>query len=355
MANLYRKPLVVSQRAPDTGTAHLAAAMAGDSGAFEQMAEPYRRELLTHCYRILGSLLDAEDMVQETFLRAWQRLGTYEGRAPFRAWLYKIATNACLDALDRRPRRTLPPARYPAAEPGAPIPAPVTEPIWLEPFPDDLLAPVDSSPDALFEAHESISLVFLLALQALPPRQRCVLILNDVLDWHANEVAEMLEVTLSTVNSLLHRARATLRKSYPPAGGESLQLKPAEEKTAALLARYVHAWESADVAEIVALVKEDATFAMPPVPLWLQGRSHIQCFISATILAGDARGRWRLLPIQVNGQPGAAWYQQAEKQSGYQAYAVQVLALEGESISGITTFVNPALVRLFGLPAELPA
>ncbi len=175
-------------------SAYLSAALAGDSGAFERLTEPYRHELMTHCYRMLGSPLDAEDLLQETLLRAWRGLKTYEGRASLRSWLYKIATNACLDALARRPRRTLPAAIYSPADPQAPLPEPVSEPIWIGPFPDELSAPEDPSfaPEARYDTRESVSLSFLVALQILPPRQRCVLILSDVLDWQADELAKML-------------------------------------------------------------------------------------------------------------------------------------------------------------------
>ena len=226
---------------PSAGTPgpnlYLPAALAGDPAAFESLTEPYRRELLAHCYRIMGSLEDAEDLVQETYLRAWKRLNTYEGRASLRAWLYKIATNACLDALARRPRRGLPPGLYPPADPHAPIPAPMTEPVWLEPFPDELLAPADAAPEARIESRESISLSFLAALQNLSPRQRCVLILSDVLDWHAGELADMLGASLSSVNSLLHRARLTLRRAYPAHHEESSAGLPTDPLTRALLER----------------------------------------------------------------------------------------------------------------------
>ncbi len=192
----------------------LYAARAGDASAFEALIEPHRHELLVHCYRIMGSPQDAEDLVQETFLRAWRRLNTYEGRSTFRAWLYKIATNACLDALAHHPRRTLPPNSYPAEEPQSSKSAPTFEPIWLEPFPDELMAPTDVAAESRFEARESIRLSFLLALQILPPRQRCVLILSDVLDWHPRELADMLGTSTASVNSLLHRARWTLKKNY---------------------------------------------------------------------------------------------------------------------------------------------
>ena len=344
-------PTIPSTNPP--GSVYLSAALAGDSAAFEALTEPYRRELLTHCYRILGSPQDAEDMLQETLLRAWRRLNTYEGRASFRAWLYKIATNACLDSLDRRPKRSLPPSLYPAAGSQAPIPAPVTEPIWLEPFPDELLAPADSTPEARFEAREGISLSFMVALQVLPPRQRCVLILSDVLDWHASELADMLGTSLSSVNSLLHRARAALRKAYPTPRTDLPGPTPSDPFTKALLDRYLHAWESADVDEIISLLIEDTTFAMPPFPLWVRGKASIRALITAALLDGDARGRWRLLPVRANGSPAFAWYRKDEQSHNYRPYAIQVLTLRGTSFSDVTTFLDPSLFRFFSLPTAL--
>jgi RNA polymerase sigma-70 factor, ECF subfamily len=192
----------------------LAAAQAGDGAAFAKLTEPHRRELRVYCYRMLGSLQDAEDLVQETLLRAWRRLDTFEGRASLRAWLYKIATNACLDALRQHSRRGLPPGRVAPADPGSPLLPPVLDQIWLEPFPDAWLAPEDEEPEARFDHHESVTLAFLAALQVLPPRQRAVLILKDVLDWHAAEIAALLELTVPAVNSALHRARSTLARCY---------------------------------------------------------------------------------------------------------------------------------------------
>ena len=341
--------------ASDKGVAtYLSAALAGDSGAFAALVEPYRRELLTHCYRILGSPQDAEDLVQETLLRVWRRLDTYEGRASFRAWLYRIATNACLDALARRPKRSLPPALYPAADPRAPLPAAIMEPIWLEPFPDEFLAPVDSTPEARIEAREGISLSFLVALQELPPRQRCVLILSDVLDWHAGELAEMLGTSLSSVNSLLHRARATLKKAYPARRRETPQAVPPDPLTKALLDRYMHAWESADMDEILALLVKETTFAMPPIPLWLRGPSAIRTFIASALLNGEAQGRYRLLPIRANAAPGFAWYRKEDTLPGYQAFAIQVVIPKAGHLTAITTFIDRSLFPLFNLPLELP-
>lgn len=356
MVDPYVEPTASSSRPAASGdgsSANLSAALTGDTAAFEALTEPYRHELLTHCYRILGSPQDAEDLVQETLLRAWRRLNTFEGRASFRAWLYKIATNACLDTLARRPRRSLPPVSYPPADPLAPIPAPVTEPVWLEPFPDEYLAPADSLPEARIEAREGISLSFLVALQVLPPRQRCVLILSDVLDWHASELAEMLGTSLSSVNSLLHRARATLKKAYPAQHRESLAASPVDPLNKVLLDRYLRAWELADVDEIISLLVEDTTFAMPPVPFWLRGLAAIRVFISSMLLNGAARGRWRLLPIRSNGGPGFAWYRKDDLRPVFQAYAIQVLSLNGSRLSSITTYIEPSLFRFFDLPSEL--
>ncbi len=356
MSNIHEELPATTSRLPAGAeiAGHLSAALAGDETAFGLLVEPHRREILTHCYRILGSLEDAEDLVQETFLRAWRRLHTYEGRASFRSWLYKIATNACLDVIERRPKRFLPPALYPAAKPGASLPAAIKEPIWLEPFPDEFLAPSDSGPEARYEAHESITLSFLAALQSLPARQRCVLILSDVLEWRASEIADPLGISLSSVNSLLHRARTTLGKNYPSHRHDFYKAALPDQRTKALLDRYVHAWETADMDELVSLLKEDAVFPMPPLPLWIHGRASIREFVLRTIMTGDAHGRWRLQPARVNGQNGFAWYQYDKTQKRYHAYAIQVVTIVDGLFSELVTFVQPGLFRFFELPVELP-
>jgi len=209
--------------------------------------------------------------VQETFLRAWRRLETCTGRASLRAWLYKIATNACLDALEKRPRRTLPVRSQPPADPSAPPSPPLTELIWLEPFPDDLLDDVEPTPEARYVLHESITLAFLAALQLLPPRQRAVLLMRDVLDWSASQVAELLDMTIPAVNSALHRARVTLGGNYSAERPASLKLT--DPATRALLDRYVETWERADVPGLLALLREDVTISMPPSPTWYLGHA----------------------------------------------------------------------------------
>lgn len=340
--------------------AHLAAARQGNSDRFGELTEPYRRELLVHCYRILGSLHDAEDLVQETFLRAWRRLDTYEGRASFRSWLYKIATNACLDVLDqRRSRRFLPIDVLPASDPGGQITPPGPEMTWLEPFPDEWLSDKSAlNPEARYSDSESISLAFLTALQILPPRQRAILILRDVLDFSAGETAEVLELTLPSVNSALHRARATLAQRYQGREPEGLKSSPTDERTQWLLDQFVQAWETADVKGLVALLKEDAALAMPPSPSWYQGREAIRLFIAATVFAdggmfsGTATGRWRLLRTQANAAPTFAIYQRAEGNK-YQSFGVHVLDLDNDGFTQIISFIDPSLPSHFGLPETI--
>lgn len=328
----------------------LAAARSGDQSAFAALTEPHRRELLSHCYRMLGSLEDAEDQVQETLLRAWRRLETYQGAGTLRAWLYKIASNACVDLLRRRPKRSLPLELRPPSDPAAPFEPPLTEPVWIEPFPDERLAPQEASPEARYEARESISFAFMIALQELPPRQRCALILGDVLDWQAAEVAGVLEVSVSAVNSLLHRARLTLKQRYHQKGEPK---PPPAPQQAQLLERYLAAWESADIDGIVSLLTEDAAFPMPPLPGWYRGRDAIRRFILATSLAGEAAGRWKLLPIRANDSPGFAFYVRDEAGGKYLPFALQVLRFEGEQFGNVTTFGAPNLFPAFGLPAEV--
>jgi RNA polymerase sigma-70 factor (ECF subfamily) len=323
---------------------------------FSVMTEPYRRELQAHCYRMLGTLQDAEDLVQETLLRAWQRRATYAGRAPLRAWLYKIATNLCLDALARRKRRTLPSARQPAAALDEPIPPDINEPIWLEPLPDALLAPTELLPEKRFLAREQIHLAFLALLQQVPPRQRAVLLLRDVLEWQASEVAQLLDLSVPAVKSLLFRARRTLAEHTPDVTADRENTLPDEAAIQALYQRYTTAWENADIEGLVALLKEDATFSMPPIPAWYRGRATIGGLVAQTIFRGNAQGRWRLLPTGANGQPAFGLYRVGEQDGTrvYHAYGIQVITVTGLLIADIITFRVPALFPKFGLPMSLP-
>jgi RNA polymerase sigma-70 factor (ECF subfamily) len=318
-----------------------------DQQAFGAMVEPHRRELQAHCYRMLGSVQDAEDMVQETFLRAWRRRETFEGRASLRAWLYKIATNVCLDTLEKRPRRAVPMTRQGVSTLDEPIPPSVMEPIWLEPYPDELLPAADYNPERRISERESITMAFIAALHLLPPRQRAVLIMRDVLDWQASEVADLLEMTVPAVKSALHRARSTLATQ---AVGE-VAARSLDEAAQQQLDDYVRAWEMADVNTLLALLKENATFSMPPIPSWYQGRDSIGGLVAKTVFSGEAQGRWRLVATRANRQVAFGLYRRDE--NAYVPYGIQVLTFDGGLIADITTFRVPALAAYFKLPERI--
>jgi RNA polymerase sigma-70 factor (ECF subfamily) len=316
----------------------LPALRAGDELAFQRLTDRYRRELLVHCYRMLGSFHDAEDVLQETLLRAWRGLESFEGRSALRPWLYRIATNASLDAIASRRRRALPNGTHPAAHTGESLPGPIMEPLWIEPMPDTLidLRPA-VNPEAHYDARESVALAFLATLQTLPGRQRAALILRDVLGWRASEVADLLETSVAAVNSALRRARVSM-KGYP-ADRKSSGAAPADsEETAALLSRYVDAWQAADAAGLVALLREDALITMPPLPLWYRGRAAIRWFFETQLFAGDARGHFRLVATKANGSPAFATYQRAVA-GQYRLGALQVLTVEDGKISEIHDFL----------------
>lgn len=319
-------------------TAHLAA-RTGDENAFQRLTDPYRRELLVHCYRLLGSLEDAEDILQETLLRAWRRLDSFEGRASLRAWLYKIATNASLDALDSRRRRVMPTTSHAPASPGDPFPQTGREFLWLEPLPDALIDERTTfNPEARYEARESVTLAFLVALQHLPGRQRAVLILRDVLGWKANEVAELLDTTTPAVNSALQRARLTMKQQ----GSDRITTVDApfsDAQMASLLTRYVAAWEETDSAALVALLHEDAVMTMPPLPLWYQGRTAIRWFLDTHLFGSQPAGRFRLLTTRANGSPAFAVYHLQEG-GAYRLEAIQVLTVAGGLVTAIDDFIS---------------
>jgi RNA polymerase sigma-70 factor (ECF subfamily) len=332
----------------------LSAARSGNSDSFSQLTEPYRLELRAHCYRMMGSIEDAEDLVQETFLRAWRRLETYQGRGSFRAWLYKIATNASLDMLERLPRRVLPLEAENSEGVLAAEQAVGSEPAWVEPFPDLWLSASSAGPEARYDAYESISLAFLVALQILPPRQRTVLILADVMDWAVAEIADVLGISVSATTSLLRRARVTMKDRKQ--SGKLYLSKigvPTDEQTRQLLDQYARAWESADLEELIAMLADDAVFPMPPMLPAILGKQAMIALYKDVIMAGDTGGRWKLVPIRANGQPGFAFYRLDEETHQRQAFALQVLTIEDGLVVSATTFGFPALFPYFGLPANL--
>jgi RNA polymerase sigma-70 factor (TIGR02960 family) len=325
-------------------------ARAGDGDAFRALTEPHRRELQVHCYRMLGSLQDAEDALQDTLLAAWQGLGGFEGHASLRTWLYRIATNRCLNARRSASRRPAKEWDNPEVEP--PEPTRLGEVVWLEPYPDALLEgamDVPLGPEARYEQTEAISLAFVTALQLLPPRQLAVLVLRDVLGFHANEVADMLDSTVESVNSALKRARANLRHRLPPGEREP---PPAPDSPAerALAARFVRAYESGNVDALVALLTADVLVSMPPIPLEYQGRNAVARFYASVI--GQGRP-YDLVPTRANAQPAFGVYVRAPANGIRHGTGLYVLTLTGDRIRAITRF-DTSVLPWFGLPRALP-
>ena len=332
----------------------IAAARAGDHEAFSRLTAPYYRELHVHCYRMVGSFHDAEDLVQETFLRAWRSLDTFRGRAQFRAWLYKIATNQCLKEIERRPSRALPRDFGPPADPTLTPSPPVAEIVRLEPYPDVHLGEVSGSapdPEALYTFRESIELAFLAAIQVLPPRQRAVLILRDVLGWRAAEAATLLESSEASVNSALQRARATLAQRFRRTDPESLS-QASEPAERSLLARYIRAWEEGDMNALATLLKEDAVLTMPPAPTWFQGRKAIADFFHYLCFS-EERKRFRVLPTRTNGQPACAAYEWDDGAGHYRFSGIMVLRLDDDLVGEVLGFGDRDLFASFRLPEVL--
>ena len=319
-----------------------------DRAQFAELTEPFRRELLAHCYRILGSVDDAEDLIQETYLRAWRSHGGFEGRSSLRTWLYQIATNACLTAVHNRARRPLPSSLGgPAADPYAPLAAAGPEVTWLQPIPDPLVTAESGDPAAIAVSRESLRLALIAALQYLPPRQRAVLLLREVLAFPAAEVAGMLGTTTAAVKSTLQRARARLEQVAPAAGQVT---EPAEPEVRALLEAYVAAFENSDAAALEALLRKDATLEMTPLPTWFAGGEAVACAIAGLGSPGD----WRMVPVSANGQPAAAAYRRGGD-GVHHAYAIVVLTATTTGIARIVVFGDPGLFARFGLPPAHPA
>jgi RNA polymerase sigma-70 factor, ECF subfamily len=329
------------------------AACSGDEDAFRDLVEGHRSELAAHCYRMLGSHHDAEDALQDTLIRAWRGLAGFQRGRPFRPWLYKIATNVCLDTLAHRPKRALPTDLGMPAGPGDDAGAPPAEPVWLEPYPSEVLRIPEgvAGPEARYERREAVELAFVAALQLLPARQRAALILRDVLGFSAAEVAGALETTPASVNSALQRARETIERRLPARSQQATLRALGDERVRALVDAYVRAWETADVDALAAMLAEDARLAMPPFPNWWRGRDTI----AAVLTHPDSpfREPWRYVPTHANGQLAAAAYLWNAGQQSYEATGLDVLTLADDRIVQITAFATPEIFARFGLPARL--
>ena len=357
--------MTAARRARDDEQALLKLAAEGDEGAFRELVEPYRAELRAHCYRILGSLHDADDAVQDALLRAWRGLAGFEGRGPVRSWLYSIATNAAVDITRHRSRRELPVSFGPATGLGGRVAEPVADPVWLEPYPDRWLAgDAGSSPEARYEQRESVELAFLVALQRLPPRQRAVLILRDVMGFSATEISSQLGASVPSVNSMLQRARAWAQRDLPARSQRSVLRELGDQRTRALVRQYTDAIERGDTDTLISMLTEDATWSMPPAPTWFQGLRSIREWLVRDPLPQ----RWKHRPAWSNGQLAVGCYIFDQDEGSYFPAVIDVLTLAGEKISAVTAFqaadlaglpqgegqvTGPEFFARFGLPGRL--
>jgi RNA polymerase sigma-70 factor (ECF subfamily) len=339
----------------------LAAARAGDDDAYARLVGAHRGELHAHCYRMTGSVHDAEDALQEALLRAWRALPRFERRSSLRSWLYRIATNTCLDAIGKRPKRVLPIDYGPPGDPHDGPGPPLVESVWVEPYPDEQLGLADgrAAPEARYELRESVELAFIAALQLLPPRQRALLICREVLGFSAAEVAETLDTTVASVNSALQRARKAIGERLPERSQQETLRAVGDQRLRALVETYVDAWERGDVEAIVAMLAEDAVIAMPPMASWYRGDG-VRVFLTEWAFSGrlyDAEGRRRVrvIPTRASGQPAFGTYSWDPGEQCFLPKVIQVLTLDGGRIAEITGFVDPAAFAGFGLPERLPA
>ncbi len=318
----------------------LTAAQQGDEAAFGSLLEPFRGELHAHCYRMLGSVHDAEDALQEASLRAWRGLGRFEGRSSLRSWLYTIATNTCLNHIARRPKRVLPLDYGPSTDAKDGVGEPLIESVWVEPYPDERLGLEDglAAPDARYERRESVELAFIAAVQHLPATQRAVLILRDVLGFSAREVAESLDTTVASANSALQRARKTVDENFPERSQQATLRSLGDHKLKGVVEGYMDAMTRGDVDAVVSMLAEDAAWSMPPLSAWFAGLEAIRGFLVVGPLSGEFR--WRHLPVQVNGQAASAAYSWIAAERAYLPFALDVLTLEGDRIKEITSFIS---------------
>jgi RNA polymerase sigma-70 factor (ECF subfamily) len=344
-----------------TMSAHLTAAESallerartGDERAYGELVDPHRRPLHAHCYRMLGSLEDADDAMQDALLRAWRGLGRFEGRSSLRTWHYTIATNACLRIVQGRRGRLLPRDHGPSAPANTPPGAPLAETVWIEPYPEDEMpgSAEALSPGARYEQRETLELAFVAALQHLPPRQRAVLLLREVLDFSAREAAALLETSVPSVNSALQRARQTIGEQAPERSQQATLRELGDERSRTLVAAYVDAIEHADVDRVIALLTEDAAWSMPPLSRWYQGRGPVTAFLTGS----PFRERWRHLPARVNGQLAVGCYIWDADRADFGACVIDVLTLRGDRIAEVTAFIGSERFPRFGLPERLPA
>jgi RNA polymerase sigma-70 factor (ECF subfamily) len=348
-----------ASRTSSTERELLDASRGGDEGAYRRLVEPHRGELHAHCYRMLGSVHDAEDALQDALLRAWRGLARFEGRSSVRSWLYKIATNTCLDQIERRPKRVLPVDYGPATDPHDGPGEPLVESVWLEPYPDERLGLEDgyASPEARYEERESVELAFIAALQHLPATQRAVLVLREVLGFSAKEVAEALETTTASVNSALQRARKAVDQRLPERSQQETLRSLGDDRVREIVDGYVDAWERRDVDAVVSMLAEEATFAMPPLATWFGGRDAIEVFLAGFPLSGQ--WDWRVARTRANGQPALGYYAR-DGDGTYRPFALNVLGFEGDRVNEVTAFIarstptpdRDVLARLPEQPAD---
>ena len=329
------------------------AARRGDEAAFARLVEPHRAALDAHCYRMLGSVHDAEDALQESLLRAWRGLARFEGRSSLRTWLYTIATNACLKAIERRPKLVLPIDYGPATDPHERPAAPLVESVWVEPYPDERLALDDrlAGPEARYEQRESVELAFIAALQHLPARQRAVLILREVLGFSGQEVADALETTPASVYSALQRAHKSVAQRLPDRSQQATLRALGDAGLRAIVDAFVAAWERGDVDALAAMLTEEAVIAMPPMPTWYRGREAVAGFLARFPLAPGRR--WRVVPARASGQLAFGFYRWNAEQRSFVAHSVNVLAMDGGRIAELVAFLTPDVFGSFGLPGDL--
>jgi RNA polymerase sigma-70 factor (ECF subfamily) len=329
----------------------LTAAGSGDQDAFARLIDPYRRELLAHCYRMLGSAADAEDALQDALLGAWRGLPRFEGRSSLRSWLYRIATNACLRAIERRPKRVLPIDYGPPADPHDQMAEPLVESVWIEPLPDSLVAD-PSTPDSSYEQLEGVELAFIAALQHLPARQRAVLILRDVLGFSARETADTLETTPVSIDSALQRAHKAVDDRLPERSQQATLRSLDDGELKEAVEGFVTAWEQKDVDALVAMLAEDAVFAMPPEPTWFSGRDAVAEFLAAIPLGPEA-SRARLVPTRSNGQLAFGHYSWRDEPNAFMPHAITVLTMRESKIAELTVFKYPEAFAGFDLPERI--